>query len=697
MTLNLPRLLLASSLACSFAHASSLDDIVHRPLTPATAPTMDGGSLVPAWAGSHRIDPGAVAVMAESGNIVNVELPLGPDATVVAELRRIDVIADDARIVTVEAGGVERPLGTTVSLWTGSVPGVEGSDVFLGLSPTQAQGWISVGGITHLIATRQRAEGPLALSYEQGMLEVAGALTPPACAGEVLPDDADVPPATAEAPSYSPRVACRAFRVAIDSDQEFAGIAGGVQNAADYAVILVGASNIIYTREIGMGLRISYLRTWSTTDPWDAADTSAQLSQFRSHWRTNMGSVSRASAHMLSGRSLGGGIAYLRAACSNTNGYAVSANLGGSFPFPIEDNDNNWDLMVVSHEWGHQFGSEHTHNSCAYNPVVDGCGLRTGNSSCEAGAQDCSVAAAGVGSIMSYCHTCSGGIRNMQMTFGPRVIARMSSYVNGLSCSTQLESPTLASTSVSPAGPVCAGTPVTLSAVASGTELRFQWFRNGARVYGAANATHVVASPVHNDRWDVMVYSACGVLTTFGTSQGITLAVSGGTPVIARQPASVTTCPAGPVEVSVAATGVGTLGYRWEVRDLGAPGGWKAIVDGPVLIGDAAVAVAAGAGSPTLELASITPAWRGSVSLNARAVRCVVSGDCGGTAGVTSAAALISLCNADLNCDGGVDGSDIDAFFALWESGDGAADVNADGGIDGDDVGSFFAMWEAGC
>ncbi|MBL9000111.1 MAG: right-handed parallel beta-helix repeat-containing protein [Phycisphaerae bacterium] len=53
-------------------------------------------------------------------------------------------------------------------------------------------------------------------------------------------------------------------------------------------------------------------------------------------------------------------------------------------------------------------------------------------------------------------------------------------------------------------------------------------------------------------------------------------------------------------------------------------------------------------------------------------------------------------CPADFNQDGGVDGSDVDAFFAAWEAGDAAADVNQDGGIDGSDVDTFFAAWEAG-
>jgi hypothetical protein len=58
---------------------------------------------------------------------------------------------------------------------------------------------------------------------------------------------------------------------------------------------------------------------------------------------------------------------------------------------------------------------------------------------------------------------------------------------------------------------------------------------------------------------------------------------------------------------------------------------------------------------------------------------------------------FIPACAGDFNEDGGVDGADIDAFFAAWESGDAAADINEDGGVDGGDVGAFFTRWEAGC
>ena len=53
-------------------------------------------------------------------------------------------------------------------------------------------------------------------------------------------------------------------------------------------------------------------------------------------------------------------------------------------------------------------------------------------------------------------------------------------------------------------------------------------------------------------------------------------------------------------------------------------------------------------------------------------------------------------CPADFNRDGGVDGADVEAFFAAWEAAEPDADVNQDGGIDGGDVGGFFEAWQAG-
>ncbi len=53
-------------------------------------------------------------------------------------------------------------------------------------------------------------------------------------------------------------------------------------------------------------------------------------------------------------------------------------------------------------------------------------------------------------------------------------------------------------------------------------------------------------------------------------------------------------------------------------------------------------------------------------------------------------------CYADYNQDGGVDGSDVAAFFTDWEGSSGCSDTNEDGGIDGGDVETFFSQWSNG-
>ena len=135
-------------------------------------------------------------------------------------------------------------------------------------------------------------------------------------------------------------------------------------------------------------------------------------------------------------------------------------------------------------------------------------------------------------------------------------------------------------------------------------------------------------------------------------------------PAIVRQPADVAACPGGAAEFTVEATGTAPLHYAW-YRDT-------ELIDP--------------ATGPTLRIEPVTTADLG-------AYWCLVSNAC---SSIQSLAADLSICAADFNCDGGVDGADTNAFFYAWEAGEALADVNADGGVDGTDVEAFFLVWEAG-
>ncbi len=52
-------------------------------------------------------------------------------------------------------------------------------------------------------------------------------------------------------------------------------------------------------------------------------------------------------------------------------------------------------------------------------------------------------------------------------------------------------------------------------------------------------------------------------------------------------------------------------------------------------------------------------------------------------------------CPSDWNGDGGIDGADVESFYADWEAGE--ADINGDGATEGADVETFFTFWESGC
>jgi len=141
-------------------------------------------------------------------------------------------------------------------------------------------------------------------------------------------------------------------------------------------------------------------------------------------------------------------------------------------------------------------------------------------------------------------------------------------------------------------------------------------------------------------------------------------------PIIITQPQLQVACPYGSAQFSVVAAGTPPFTYAWR--------------KGGVTINPATNPSAA---TPTLSLANITPANIGSYN-------CRVTGACGN---VLSAVAPLTICRGDYNCDGGVDGQDVEVFFAIWATGEPQGDANGDGGVDGRDVEYFFGQWQLGC
>jgi hypothetical protein len=108
---------------------------------------------------------------------------------------------------------------------------------------------------------------------------------------------------------------------------------------------------------------------------------------------------------------------------------------------------------------------------------------------------------------------------------------------------------------------VCTGGTTSLTVVASGTGLTYQWRKGGVNISGATAATYTItnASAGNAGSYDVVVSNSCGGSVTSNT---VTVTVSNAA-TITSQPSSQTVCAGAIATFSVTATGAAPVSYQW--------------------------------------------------------------------------------------------------------------------------------------
>lgn len=376
----------------------------------------------------------------ERKQIVLDQVPL-PDADEISlSLRRMQPVKDGGLLVV---DGEPRPLSSVaqhVQLWTGEVLGEAGSFAFLSLSPFGTRGVIRKGGnLYHLSATEDGnamiRSGASPQSAElAGLLAGSSGMVQAGCgsadlAQPFMPDPGALsmaPPASGSPPGVAFSGApLKQANIAIETDYQFYQKFSDADEAAAYVVTLLGAASAFYEAQCGAVFSLPYVGIHtSSNDGWSSPDgghdTADMLYEFRGAWAGGNGPVSADLYHFLSGASLGGGIAYINVLCNQWYGFGVSANLNGNLTLPVTG-PAPWDLVVVSHELGHNFSSPHTHSFC---PPLDQCAPSGYFGSCQS-SQVCIPN----GTIMSYCHLCAGGLSNIDLEFHSQVATTISTAV----------------------------------------------------------------------------------------------------------------------------------------------------------------------------------------------------------------------------------------------------------------------------
>lgn len=295
---------------------------------------------------------------------------------------------------------------------------------------------------------------------------------------------------------------------------------GSVANVTTYLTGLFNQMATLYDNE-NVDVVLSEIFVWNTASPYNATSSSGRLNQFGTTRTSFNGDL----AHLID---LGGygGVAWLSALCGGTSSRMAYSGINTTFnSVPTY----SWSVEVVTHETGHNLGSKHTH-ACAWNgdnTAIDGCGPAAGytEGSCAQGPIPSSAVG---GTIMSYCHLVSAGIK-FANGFGPQPGDLIRQRVNQATC-------------LGVCGTTCdAPTPLTVSNL-NATSATLNWSNYGASTYtlrwkpvssgtwttitGLTGTTYALSGLTQNVQYEYQVLSVCSAASSvYSTSNQFTTPV----------------------------------------------------------------------------------------------------------------------------------------------------------------------------
>jgi len=296
------------------------------------------------------------APVASGARIRVDDVPLVAGMPASLELERFEVFTPDAVIVVHGHDGERVEAPPRERFFRGYVAGDETSHVFLAVGE-DVKGFVVTEGRTFAVGMEPDAarvpRRALVVREFDPESEFPARRHLFQCATETLRTPPLGPGKFARAETAAAYVVTQIaynVRVAIETDYEFFQMFGTSAALASYVGSLVGASSAMYHRDLRTTLQISYLSVWATSaDPWAATSSRGALYELGDYWHANRTGVSRSTTHFLSGKGLGGGVAWLGVLCrsdflcssgncgsSEANGhygggYGVSGSLGGQF------------------------------------------------------------------------------------------------------------------------------------------------------------------------------------------------------------------------------------------------------------------------------------------------------------------------------------------------------------------------------
>ena len=367
-------------------------------------------------------------VFTEKPGSMKIRIPINSVTKATLLLNKFEILTPDAKLVEMKNGNeTELDINNINISYTGTVEGLENSFVTINFSVNGVNGIVISSNDRYVLGKASSSNNYMI--FQESKLKIHSDLI---CGST----DMDVPETVKQMMKTSERVSATTdllnANIAIDVDLATYNMFGSVQNATGYVLGLMTSVSALYVREMNIKLSVPYVRVWSTADPYTGTTSGNILTQFRNTWNSSQQGVPRTVAHLISTRGGGlGGVAYLDVLCASTSngfGYGFSNTNGVYNLIPTY----SWDVNVVAHELGHNFGSPHTHDCSWPGGPIDSCYQVNGG--CYSG-----PVISRKGTIMSYCHLTSAGI-NLDFGTLPRNLIRTSA--EGAGCITTVAAQT---------------------------------------------------------------------------------------------------------------------------------------------------------------------------------------------------------------------------------------------------------------
>ncbi len=374
-----------------------------------------------------RYDEGAArALISNAPEFIALDLPAG-SGTLHLDLERAPVLADGFTVRCASDGRTEQ--APDAMHYRGIIQGDPQSIVAISVFEGELMGLIADGSGERVIGRLERAPRGLHVLYREADLLAEHHF---ACGTpEIDPAQPPHPSETTDGADRTTRCVRWYWEAAYDIYQN----KGSVSNTVNYMIGLFNQSATIFAND---GVDVTLLETfvWDVPSPYNGTSSSSRLSQFAATRTSFNGDV----AHLLDYGGYGG-VAWLNVLCGGTGSRMAYSGINSSY--------NNvptysWSVMVVTHEQGHNLGSNHTH-ACVWNgngTAIDGCGPTAGYT--EGSCPNAGLPVGG-GTVMSYCHLIGGTGINLSYGFGPQpkqvIVDRTNAATCLLVCGTTCDAP----------------------------------------------------------------------------------------------------------------------------------------------------------------------------------------------------------------------------------------------------------------